>query len=93
MQVSVTGGGTMELVAGGAVYPHFQVLSNELSTPRVLLCPNDDKQAWATNFLDLADTNLSYFLNVDAKADYDARGTDHRRPDAHYRLGKDGRQN
>ena len=66
MQLSVTNGGTMELVAGGALYPHFQVMSNELSTPKILLCPNDNKRGFATNFFDLRDTNLSYFLNLDA---------------------------
>jgi len=69
MQVSVTNGGTMEFVASGAVYPHFQVLSNELSTPRILLCPNDDKRGYATNFSDLTDRNLSYFVNTDATND------------------------
>lgn len=67
MQVSVADGGTMELVASGAVYPHFQVMSNELSTPRVLLCPNDEKRSYATNFAsDLTDRKVSYFLNMDA---------------------------
>ena len=45
MQVSLTNGGTMELVASGAVFPHFQVMSNELSTPKVLLCPNDKNRS------------------------------------------------
>jgi competence protein ComGC len=67
MQVSVTNGGTMELVASGLVYPHFQVLSNELSTPKVLVCPNDEKRSYATNFaIDFTDRNLSYFVNTDA---------------------------
>src|SRR5713101_1751498 len=39
MQVSVTNGGTMELVASGVVFRHFQVMSNELSTPTILICP------------------------------------------------------
>src|SRR5205085_8808294 len=56
MRVSVTNGGTMELVASGVVYPHFQVMSNELSTPKILLCPNDEKRSYATNFaVDLTD--------------------------------------
>jgi competence protein ComGC len=67
MQVSVTNGGTMELAASGAVYPHFQVMSNELSTPIILLCPNEKKRAYATNFLGLWDNNLSYFINLDAR--------------------------
>src|SRR2546426_161404 len=32
MQVSVTNGGTMELVDNGPVFVHFLVMSNELST-------------------------------------------------------------
>jgi hypothetical protein len=67
MQVSVTNGGTMELVASGVVYPHFEVMSNELSTPKILLCPADEKRSYATNFsFGLRDTNLSYFVNMDA---------------------------
>ena len=70
MQVSVANGGTMELVANGVVYPHFQVMSNELSTPKILLCPNDEKRSYATNFaVGLTDRNLSYFLNMDATND------------------------
>jgi hypothetical protein len=67
MQVSVTNGGTMELITSGVVYGHFEVMSNELSTPKILLCPNDEKRNCATNFgVDLRDTNLSYFVNTDA---------------------------
>jgi prepilin-type processing-associated H-X9-DG protein len=67
MQVSVTGGGTMELVTSGAVHPHFEVMSNELSTAKILLCPDDQKRYCATNFTsDLTDGKLSYFINVDA---------------------------
>ena len=69
MQVSVTNGGTMELVASGLVFPHFRVVSNELSTPRILVCPIDKNKTSATNFeSDLKDRNLSYFINVDAIA-------------------------
>jgi len=67
MQVSVTNGGTMELVASGLVFPHFRVMSNELSTPRILVCPEDKHKAYATNFdSDLNDAKISYFINVDA---------------------------
>jgi competence protein ComGC len=69
MQVSVTNGGTMELVASGLVFPHFRVVSNELSTPRILVCPIDKNRTSATNFeSDLKDRNLSYFINVDSIA-------------------------
>ena len=67
MQVSVANGGTMELAASGAVFPHFQVLSNELSTPRVLHCGADTERRCPTNFTsDLTDGRLSYFLNMDS---------------------------
>jgi prepilin-type processing-associated H-X9-DG protein len=67
MQVSVTNGGTIELVPRGMVFPHFQVASNTLTTPKLLVCPDDERRNWATNFTsDLTDKNLSYFLNVDS---------------------------
>jgi competence protein ComGC len=43
MQVSVTNGGTMELIGSGAAYAHFRVLSNELNTPMILACWEDTK--------------------------------------------------
>ena len=67
MRESITNGVTMELVSSGSVSPHFQVMSNELSTPRILVCPNDTHRTYATNFgTDLNDTKLSYFINVDS---------------------------
>ena len=66
MQVSVADGGTMELVSSGVVSPHFEVMSNELSTPKILICPHDEKRSCATNFLGLRETNVSYFVNMDA---------------------------
>src|SRR6266567_2292003 len=38
MQIPLTKGGTMELVERGTVFCHFQVMSNELSTPKILFC-------------------------------------------------------
>jgi len=67
MQVSCGEGGTMEVAAHGEAYPHFQVLSNELSTPKVLLCPMDEKRSYSTSFASFADTNLSYFVNINAR--------------------------
>src|ERR1035438_9589462 len=37
MGISVTNGGSMEMVQTGNVLQTFQVMSNELSTPRILL--------------------------------------------------------
>ncbi len=66
MQRSVTNGGTMEMVQSGMAYIHFEVMSNELSTPRVLRCPADDQRSSASLFGGgMNDQNLSYFLGVD----------------------------
>jgi len=65
MMVSNNVGGTLEDVARGTVYRHFQVMSNELATPIILVCPSDKRSPakdWATFRL----TNLSYFVGVDA---------------------------
>src|SRR5262245_32184805 len=79
MQVSVTNGGTMELIGSPMVFASFAVMSNELSTPKVLFCPadRDRGRTVATDFPGMpggsskpilfgSDTNLSYFAGVDA---------------------------
>ncbi|TAL02564.1 MAG: type II secretion system protein [Verrucomicrobia bacterium] len=67
MQISITNGGTMELISSGSVYPHFAIMSNELRTPKILHCPTDSKRIEATNFsTGFSDANISYFLGVDA---------------------------
>ncbi len=50
MQVPVLEGGTWELVYSGRVYPHFLAMSNELGTPKILLCPQDKQKKFATNW-------------------------------------------
>lgn len=68
MEVSTNDGGTLEFVATSNVFRHFQTLSNELSTPKVLICPLDRSRAWATNFSsDFNNSKLSYFVGVDAR--------------------------
>jgi prepilin-type N-terminal cleavage/methylation domain-containing protein len=87
MQVTIAQGGASEfvgksgaLVPGSGVQPGrvFQVMSNELSTPKILVCPSDSIHAnQATNFgnLDLLGNNapsattqakISYFVVGDA---------------------------
>jgi len=67
MRVSITNGGAMEKISTGQVFSSFQVASNELSTPRILVCPEDaarmPAQSWSSNFNDQA---VSYFLSLDA---------------------------
>jgi hypothetical protein len=64
--VSTNKGGTLELslpASDGfdrnAVF-HFQVMSNELSTPKILVCPADSKKQPALDFLSLQPVNVSY---------------------------------
>jgi len=67
MGVSTNEGGSMELCAGPNAFAHFAVMSNELSTPAVLLRPQDKKRHRATNFdSDLNNSKLSYFVDLDA---------------------------
>ena len=78
-QVSVTNGGTLELVGRGSPFMHFAVMSNELSTPKILFCPEekDTRRVVATTFSSMAtpgsaqvpfsgNSNVSYFVGVDA---------------------------
>jgi type II secretory pathway pseudopilin PulG len=70
MDVSVTNGGAMEQAAIGNATLVFQVMSNELSTPRVLLCPKDKEHSRATNFdSSFTAKNISYFAGLDARDD------------------------
>lgn len=67
MNVRGTNGGTMEFVTGPNAWRHFQVMSNELSTPKILICPSDASRAIAsTNFNFLSNSNLSYFIGLDS---------------------------
>lgn len=67
MQTSATNGGTMELVGYGFVWPHFQVLSNELNTPKILVCPADAGRQSASSFASNFNSSaISYFVGVDA---------------------------
>lgn len=49
----------------GRMFRVFQVMSNELSSPKTLVCPADDRVA-ATNWASLANVNLSFFIGLDA---------------------------
>jgi prepilin-type processing-associated H-X9-DG protein len=67
--VSTNTGGTMEFCAVGSdgfdnnAALHFQVMSNELSTPRILVCPKDESRKPASEFRNLQAINVSYRLH------------------------------
>jgi len=66
--VSTNQGGTLELCRPGSdgfdrnAAFHFQVMSNELSTPKILVCPADSKKHPALSFLNLRPENVSYLV-------------------------------
>jgi hypothetical protein len=60
--------GTKELVGTGQVFIHYRVMSNELSTPKILVCPKDEAKSTAKDFgSGFSDSNVSYFVGTDAK--------------------------
>jgi type II secretory pathway pseudopilin PulG len=58
--------------SGADTFRYFQVMSNELSTPRILVCPADTRTA-AANFVRLKNQNVSYFVGLDANDAYPHR--------------------
>lgn len=63
-------GGTLEACERGPdgfdlnAFRHFQVLSNELVTPKILVCPADSQRTPATNFEELQPANVSYQIRT-----------------------------
>ena len=80
MNVSTAYNGAQEKIysaAGSAVAGYgltnvFVVMSNELSTPKILVCPSDSTRQYQTNFAMLNNNtaNLSYFICGDAAETY-----------------------
>jgi len=72
MQLSVTNGGMMELTADGKnAWLNLVMMSNELSTPKILVCPQDkEHQPPAANFSSQLAGHVSYFINLDANDAY-----------------------
>jgi type II secretory pathway pseudopilin PulG len=67
MEISVTNGGTMGLADDRNAWINFSVMSNELNTPRLLICPADTDRIAATNFTtDFNNSKISYFVGLDA---------------------------
>ena len=66
-QLAATNDVMMKLIGSGKAYVLWQTMSNELSTPKVLVCQADTKRHYATNFsAGFSDANISYFLSLDA---------------------------
>ena len=69
MGISITNGGSMEMVATGNVVQTFLAMSNELSTPKILICLADENRFWTNSFSGLSNSNVSYFVGVDVTND------------------------
>ncbi len=66
-QVSITNGGSLELIGGNSPALHFRTLSNYLpGNSWVWHCPADQSKLPLTNKTALTDQNLSYFISMDA---------------------------
>lgn len=67
LQIAAANTSPTEISYSNHVFPRFQVASNELGNyPKILLCPFDTTRQVASSFETLTDSNISYFLNVDA---------------------------
>ncbi len=64
MAISVTNGGSWELVATGDVLATFLTMSNELVIPKILHCPQDKDHTAVSSFADLSSSNISYFIGA-----------------------------
>lgn len=68
--LSTNAGGTLELCArdkdgfDSNVVLNFQVMSNELNTPKILVCPKDRAKQPVSNFGDLTAMNVTYRLRT-----------------------------
>jgi prepilin-type N-terminal cleavage/methylation domain-containing protein/prepilin-type processing-associated H-X9-DG protein len=77
MQTPMSEGGSFEFVQSGYrvngefyfSYRHFQTLARELTLPKILVCPTDLGRQPARTFAALQNSNISYFVGVNA--DYD----------------------
>lgn len=74
--LSTNAGGTLEYCARDGhgydsnAFLHFMVASNELSTPRALVCPQDHPKHAAPSFAQLRPQNVSYQLCTGTNVSY-----------------------
>ncbi|MDB6018116.1 MAG: prepilin-type N-terminal cleavage/methylation domain [Pedosphaera sp.] len=89
MDPSIDLGSNKELINGTNTFAYFQLMSNELSTPKIIVCPEDKKRHAATNFdTDLDNSKLSYFAGLDASTNSPAMLLS---GDRHLAVGKSAR--
>jgi len=64
MTAESTKGDAMKWLEEGSVFKIYQLLSNELVNPKILVCPADTRLP-TKDFTRLTNTNLSYFVGLD----------------------------
>ncbi len=70
-RVSTNSGGSREFAdTPFSAFRHFLVMSNELSTPKVIVCPQDGRRTRATNWNEVGNGNVSYFVGLEAVETY-----------------------
>jgi prepilin-type processing-associated H-X9-DG protein len=61
-------GGSLSFANTPQVSRHFEALSNELVTPKILICSQERARSRALHFqAPLSNSNISYFVGLDAK--------------------------
>ena len=63
-QISVTNGGTRELISNGQAFNHFLALSNCPIQPKRFICPTDNARHVADSYESFSNQNLSYFVGL-----------------------------
>jgi prepilin-type N-terminal cleavage/methylation domain-containing protein/prepilin-type processing-associated H-X9-DG protein len=63
-------GGSLQFQNSPMVFRHYEVMSNELNFPKVLVCPSDKTRIRAQNFeTSLSNSNISYFVGMGVEED------------------------
>ena len=65
-QTSTNQGGSLEYFAQGEVFRHFQAMSKGLTNLQILICPNDVRRPAKNVGAGFSNTNVSYFVGLDA---------------------------
>jgi prepilin-type N-terminal cleavage/methylation domain-containing protein len=67
VSMTATNPGTQDFALTGEVWRHFQAISNEVNTPKVLSCPNDKDRKPISDWAAFTNnSHLSYFVGLDA---------------------------
>lgn len=65
MHLQIADGAAVKLALSNSPIAQFCMLSPYLRRCDLLICPTEKERRAVTNFSDLTETNLSYFLNID----------------------------